>query len=95
LTVASPITSAVAISALESPRATSASTSRSRELSAVSASGTPVAGGGIVTKRSTSRRVTAGASIWSPRATVRTAWTSSSRPTSLSRKPLAPARIAA
>ena len=51
-------------------------------------------GGGCRANSSMTARVTAGASIASPRATIRTAPTISSGGASLSMKPLAPARSA-
>ena len=61
LTVASPTTSASAISALDIPRASSSSTSRSRSVSSDSASGRrPTGAGSRRPTRSSSWRVTAG-----------------------------------
>ena len=69
------------------------STSRSRAVSSSSAGGRS-AGGAPCAKRSISRLVIAGASSASPPATTWTAASRSSGGTSLSRKPLAPARSA-
>jgi hypothetical protein len=98
-TVASPTNSSAPISALLRPCPMSPSTSRSRGVnrSRPGASTTPepaAAGPGRRAKSSMRRRVTAGASSASPPATTRTACTRSSRRTSLSRNPLAPARRA-
>ena len=95
LTVVSESTRSAAISALERPRASAVNTSSSRGVSRRSGSGTPAPGGGRRTHSSISRRVSAGSSRAEPSATVRTACSSAARGESLSRKPLAPARIAA
>src|SRR5580700_526272 len=92
LTVASLSVSCPASSALLMPRASSRSTSSSRGVS-------PERSRCTVTwsdpaNRSTSLRVMDGASRASPERTVRTAATSCSGETSLSRKPLAPADYA-
>src|SRR5215218_1305904 len=86
LTVASLRNSVEAISALESPRAISFSTSSSRSVSWESSAGGPEPGGGRRTNSSTRRRVIAGARSASPAATRRTASASCSGRTSLSRK---------
>ena len=86
--------SSAAISALDSPRATSRKTSSSR---AVSSSRPGVGAGGVgdaAANSWSSRRVIDGASSASPWATTRMPAASCSGGTSLSRKPLAPARSA-
>ena len=95
LTVVSLTISSAAISAFESPRATSLKTSSSR---AVSSS---IPFGGVARRRARRRRTPAirrlvidGASSASPCATTRMPAASCSGGTSLSRKPLAPARSA-
>src|SRR5918994_7656671 len=72
----------------------SSSTSRSRGVSASMRVPAPTTAVGRCAKSSIRRRVIDGASRASPAATTATAWTRSSRRTSLSRKPLAPARSA-
>jgi hypothetical protein len=96
LTVASARNRRLASSAFDSPVASSRSTSSSRAVSDESCGGGcwPLAGS-VRARRSSSRRVTAGASSAPPPATTRTASTSWPGRTSLSRKPLAPTRIAA
>jgi hypothetical protein len=100
LVVCSAITSVALISALDMPRAMSASTSSSRGVSWASpgcwsdSGGEPASRDGWRAKSAISRRVTDGASSASPAATTRTACTSSAAGASLSRKPLAPARSA-
>ncbi len=95
MTVVSLTNSSAAISAFDSPRATSFSTSSSRSVSAFSAcGGASSPEGSLVAYMSSSRRVIDGASIAAPSATTRIACTSSSAGTSFSRKPLAPARSA-
>ena len=76
--------------ALDLAIATSRSTSTSRSVSPVSDGGVGVWPGSVSANRSSSRRVTEGASRASPRATTRTASTRSAGRTSLSMKPLAP-----
>ena len=83
-----------AISSLDRPSATSASTSRSRSVSPVSARSLGGGRSGRVARSVMSRRVTLGDSSASPLATTRTAWMRSAGSVSLTRKPLAPARIA-
>src|SRR5690606_11428804 len=95
-TVVSLTTSSAAISAFDSPRATCASTSRSRSVSVSSPGGgaSSRTAGSRDANRSSSRRVTLGATIASPAATIRIACTRSSGGESFSRNPLAPARTA-
>jgi hypothetical protein len=95
-TVVSLTTSSAAISALERPRAIRRNTSSSRAVRLASAAGGSRSdgSGSREAKRSSSRRVTDGASRASPLATTRIASTRSSGGTSLSRNPLAPARRA-
>src|SRR5450759_4407569 len=93
LTVASDRNSRWAISVLDNARATSSKTSCSRGVSASRAASAGRGGApSPCTYRSSSRRVTAGATTASPAATARMAESRSGGPTSLSRKPLAPAR---
>ena len=94
LTVVSLTTSSAAISALESPRATSRKTSSSRGGELVEPGGGAALGGRGVANSSISRRVIEGASSASPAATMWMPATSCSGGTSLSRNPLAPARSA-
>ena len=87
--------SVAAISVLDRPRATAASTSVSRGVSCARARAGLVDGGaGWRRNSSTSRRVTLGASSASPPATTRTAASNSAGSVSFNRKPLAPARNA-
>jgi hypothetical protein len=90
LTVVSLRKRALAISALERPRAMSMSTASSRSVRDLSSCGLVAPGRGRPTSRRTSRSVIAGASNVSPAATTRTASASCSGRTSLSRNPLAP-----
>ena len=83
-----------AISSLDRPSATSASTSRSRSVSPASTRSLDGRRSGRVARSVMSRRVTLGDSSASPLATTRTAWRRSAGSVSLTRKPLAPARIA-
>ena len=85
--------SAVAISALDSPRATWRSTSVSRSVSP-SSDGDRRRGVAAAENSSISRRVTDGANNEPPSATTRIAVISRSSGASLSRNPLAPARSA-
>jgi hypothetical protein len=102
LTVSSVTTRRAAISALDRPAATSRSTSVSRGVSVRSAAEgaaplpAPSAAecGRVRANSLISRLVTPGASRASPEATTRTPSNSRSAVTSLSRKPLAPARSA-
>ena len=82
------------ISALDSPRATAASTSCSRSVKAGSAARARVEPAGREAKSSISRRVTLGARSPSPAAITRIAARSSSGMAALSRNPLAPTRSA-
>src|SRR5579875_1493033 len=81
-------------SALDSPRATSSSTSRSRTVSSSRPLGVLPGGRARSVKCAMSRRVTLGARSASPAATVRIALSSSSSGRLFSAKPLAPARSA-
>ena len=94
LAVSGLMISSAPISSLDSPRATSATTSRSRWVSRASRSGPTGSGPRRACSSSMTRAVTAGASRRCPSATVRTAARRSSGSTSLSRNPLAPARSA-
>ena len=94
LIVDSSTTSSRAISRLESPRAMSSSTSRSRGVSSASLAWSASAGVGCWAMRSITRRVTDGESSESPAAIVCTAAISSSGRVRLSRNPDAPARRA-
>jgi hypothetical protein len=94
LTVCSATTSRAAISALESPRATRASTSVSRWVSRSTLARLGPDGGPSRANSAISRRVTDGDSSASPAATTRTASARACAEASLSRKPLAPARSA-
>src|SRR5487761_493705 len=94
LAVGSVTCNVVASSTLDRPRATSASTSRSRSVSSSRPQGVPAATGVRSAKCAMSRRVTLGASSASPPATVRMPLSSSSTGRLLSAKPLAPARSA-
>jgi hypothetical protein len=97
LTVASEMCSSAAISVLDRPEPTWASTSRSRAVSSArpSRSGAPSVVGRCGRKRPIRRRVVDGATTESPWCTLRMAYRSSSGGADLSRKPLAPARSAA
>ena len=94
LTVVSDTISSAAISALDMPRAISCSTSSSRGVSSSNDGGGGASAAGVLANSSIRRRVTVGASSDSPAATRRMPLTSWSAGTSLSRKPLAPARSA-
>jgi hypothetical protein len=95
LTVVSLTTRCSAISALDMPRASRPRTSSSRAVRVSRAAGRAAAGSGrLEAKRSSRRLVTEGARRASPAATTLMASTRSSGGTSLSRKPLAPARSA-
>src|SRR3954452_17849933 len=94
LTVVSETTSSSAISALESPRARSLNTSSSRAVSSSRPRGGSAGVGAALANSWIRRRVIDGASSASPSATTRMPATSCSGGTSLSRKPLAPARSA-
>lgn len=94
-TVPRPMNRRVAISSLDSPSATSPSTSVSRGVSSTPCGSTmPVPGSGTPARRVSSLRVTAGARSASPRATVRTASCTEATGASFNRNPLAPLRIA-
>ena len=95
LTVASEICSTAAISALDRPEPTSASTSRSRAVSSARSGGGPSAEGRCGRKRPIRRRVVEGATTASPLCTLRMACRNSSGCADFSRNPLAPARSAA
>src|SRR5690242_3777990 len=84
---------ASAISSLDRPWATRATTSRSR-LVRLSIPAAATASGGRATNSLIRRRVTAGDSSASPPTTTRSAWSSSAGWVSFSRNPLAPARSA-
>jgi hypothetical protein len=90
-TVDSSITKACAISALERPRATSSSTSRSRGVSSLSRSPEDASGAGCSSMRSMTLRVTDGERSESPAATVWIAAISSSGRVRFRRNPEAPA----
>jgi hypothetical protein len=91
-TVASDTNSRPAISALDRPWATWASTSRSRPVRQARSGGAgPSPAGNSGAKRSIRRRVVDGATTASPECTARMPNSSSSGGTSLSRNPLAPA----
>jgi len=94
LTVPALTTSRSAISAFDSPRASSSSTSRSRSVRPSSTGAGGLGDGERRTNSSITERVTAGAISASPRATTSIAASSSSGGASLSMKPLAPARRA-
>jgi len=89
LTVLSSMTRVAATSAFVSPRAISSSTSRSRALSASTASSGRT-GGATEVYSSMRRRVTAGETSACPARAARTAGTSASAIVSLSRNPAAP-----
>ena len=91
-TVVSLMKSSCPISAFDRPRATSRKTSRSRALRSSSSLGG--VGRGRRMNRSITRFVTVGERSASPAATVRIAASSCSGGSSLSTKPLAPARSA-
>ena len=91
-TVPTPTTSSAAISAFESPRASSVSTSSSRGVSSSSATASVPSGGPPWANCSITRRVTAGSRSAAPPAITLIAAISSSGAEFFSRKPLAPAR---
>ena len=93
-TVSPDTNSSRAISAFDCPPAMCWRTSISRGVSSSSCGGVVVPGGGRWTKASTKRRVIGGASSVSPATAARTPATSSCGRPLLSRKPLAPARMA-
>lgn len=93
LTVVTPRWSVLAISALEQPAPTRASTSRSRAVRWDTSA--PVSVDCAETARSTTRRSTDGARVGSPEAARRTASIICCGSSSLTRKPMAPARSAA
>jgi hypothetical protein len=94
LTVVSLTISSAAISAFESPRATSLNTSSSRAVSSSSPLGGVAVAGAADANSWISRLVIDGASSASPCATTRIPAASCSGGTSFRRKPLAPARSA-
>ena len=93
-TVVSPTNSSPAISAFERPRAMSRNTSSSRGVSSAIAGGGSRRAGDVRANSWMSRLVADGARSASPCATSRMPSASWSAGTSLSRKPLAPARRA-